>query len=40
MGRVLAQELGLWGPEWFLDLSVMVVALPEEFPWVELRPLD
>lgn len=31
-GRALAQELGLWGPEWVLDLSVMVVALPEEFP--------
>lgn len=39
MGRALAQEVGLWGPEWVLDLSVIVVvALPEEFPWVDLGP--
>lgn len=38
-GRALTQELGLWEPEWYWDLSVMVVALPEEYPWVGLRPL-
>lgn len=37
-GRALAQELGLWGPEWGLDLTVMEVALPEEFPGVDLGP--
>lgn len=32
---------GALGPEWVLDLSVdVVVALPEEFPWVGLRPLS